>query len=337
MDWKTTSLGAGPLTGNTYNCNIPQLSASTIYEYRAYVVICGTQYYGDVQTGCTLAIQTVAPNVCTGIAYGIVQEKMSICNNKVLDNGGLPIAEYGFLYTQNSSYGNNNCLVLGAYPAKVCKKSTPANIEVGASYYTGTTNEMTGLVPNTQTYFRAFARNASGVGYGDIKTAITLANPVELFFDSIVGGFNDTVTIAANNLVLQTMTIVFEYHIEATVDNNYDDPGTYDNKAITKLEISLDGGSTWTTIDTVTAECSEQQCSDYDESDGIYTINGINATNISLVRIRALRDCDDSRSYKNGYINIKILETSTIDSGELIILPDKDEFERDCHSEPFIS
>lgn len=178
--WQLTPLSSGPLAGDAYSMDINSLSASTVYEYQAYAVIDGTPYYGNVLTGCTLAIPTYKPSACTGNAYFITDASMAIHDNKVLNNGGLPIAEYGFLYTQIGSYGNINCMTYEAFPTKMCKKFTSADIVIGTSYYTGHSCTMLSLASNTLTYFRAFAKNANGVGYGLIENALTLPPPVPL-------------------------------------------------------------------------------------------------------------------------------------------------------------
>lgn len=340
--WCTTPLSAVPLVGNTYDYDIIDsittcISASTIYQYRAYVVICGTPYYGNILSGATDAVGSTKPEVNTGLANPIHETYMLLTGNTVTDKGGLPLAEYGVLYTQIGSYGNTGCMIYEAFPSKICKKSIYGDISTGVTYFTGSVpaKSISGLTQNTLTYFRAFAKNANGSGYGDIETASTLPSAVELYFGSIVSG--NIATVTANNLVLQTMDIVFEYHVEASADNNYDDPGYYPNQARTYLEISLDGGSTWTYIEDITAQCDQPQDSDYQVRNGTYTITGINATNISLIKIRGGYDCAYDRSAKSGYFSIRISNTSTIDSGTLTILTTADEFDEGCNQPPTIS
>lgn len=330
--WSLTPLSAGPLVGDNYDMDINSLSASTIYEYRAYAVIDGTPYYGNILTGYTEAIPTSIPVVETGLPFLVEQTQMLSKWSSLISDGGAPIAEYGNLYTQIPAYGTDSNLRYENVPINVKKNSAYSAITAGEIF--NDTALLTGLTPNTMTYFRAFAKNANGIGYGEIKSAVTLPSDVELYFGSIVTG--NIATVAANNLVLQTMTIVFEYHIEATVDNNYDDPGTYPNQARTYLEISLDGGSTWTYIEDITAQCDEPQDSDYQVRNGTHTITNIDATNIGLIKIRGGYDCNNDRNYQSGYFSIKISNTSTIDSGTLIILPAEDEFEEGCNAVPRI-
>ncbi len=172
--WQTTPLTAGSPGSCTFPYTISSLSASTIYEYRAYMIVDGNSYCGNILTGTTQALPTSSPTVCTGVAYGITTTTMGVCTNKVNNKGNLPIAEYGYLYTQVPAYGTSGTLVYGS--ASVCKKSSLADIATGTSYFTGSINCMTSLAANTTTYFRAFAKNACGVGYGTVKTHAT--NPI---------------------------------------------------------------------------------------------------------------------------------------------------------------
>jgi hypothetical protein len=100
---------------------------------------------------------------------------MRMSGNSVTNKGGLPVAEYGILYTQIASYGNSGCMVYDAVPSKMCKKSISADIATGTCYFTGTVPQVSiiGLAEGTTTYYRAFAKNSTGVGYGAIKTAQT--------------------------------------------------------------------------------------------------------------------------------------------------------------------
>jgi len=167
-EWETTSLSPGPLPTGKYNMNISSLSANRIYEYRAYAIINGTEYYGNVLTGYTAPIISYPPSVITGNVSAstittssaiIVDNIMSNCNNS-------PISEYGILFTHNS---DSSKLIYENVPSIVHKNSTIGSISNG-THYSGMTN---GLAPNTMTYFRAFAKNSAGIGYGNIKSFLT--------------------------------------------------------------------------------------------------------------------------------------------------------------------
>ncbi len=172
--WKTTSLSTGPLLGGTYNCTITTcISASTIYEYRAYSVIDGVPHYGNILTGCTLAIPTAVPTVCTGVMFSANTQGGCVCTNKMCDDNNAPIAEYGILYTQQPSVSCDACLRYDKVPTWVCKQSTCATIPDDTTY----AGLITAMAANTTTYFRAFAKNSVGVGYGNVCNFITCDIP----------------------------------------------------------------------------------------------------------------------------------------------------------------
>jgi hypothetical protein len=174
--WCTTTLSTGPVLGGAYVCNITSLSASTVYQYRAYAVIDDVPYYGNILSGCTTATPSGIPLVCTGpiLPASISPTSMLIECNEMCDDCGAPIAEYGALYTQISLYGTPTTLCYQNYPAHVCKSSICGTVNDGCNYFT----ILTGLTPNTMTYYRAFAKNVNGSGYGDICTQITAPPPV---------------------------------------------------------------------------------------------------------------------------------------------------------------
>jgi hypothetical protein len=168
--WVLTPLCTGSLISDTYDMDINSLSASTIYEYRAYAVISGVPYYGNVLTGCTEAVPAGIPTVCTASgAISITSDSMLLKFNKMCNNNGAPIAEYGALYTQNPTFGTLASLCYENVPSLVCKSSNFATIANDTQYLT----PLTGLSENTITYYRAFARNAIGSGYGDVCTQQT--------------------------------------------------------------------------------------------------------------------------------------------------------------------
>jgi len=176
MTWinTPTPLNAGPLGSNSYTMNITGLSASTIYCYRAYFIVDGVEYYGDILTGTTASITYTAPTVITGNAIDVLYNKFNVVGNKLSSNGGAPIIEYGTLYTQLAHYGNSANLICNNYPANVSKVSTISDVPSIPYEYSG---NITGLNANTTTYYRAFAKNAFGISYGTVKTQVTEAPP----------------------------------------------------------------------------------------------------------------------------------------------------------------
>lgn len=183
MTWinTPTPLNAGPLGSNSYTMNITGLSASTIYCYRAYFIVDGVEYYGDILTGTTASITYTAPTVITGNAIDVLYNKFNVVGNKLSSNGGAPIIEYGTLYTQLAHYGNSANLICNNYPANVSKVSTISDVPSIPYVYSG---NITGLNANTTTYYRAFAKNAFGISYGTVKTQVTEVRPLpDIYID----------------------------------------------------------------------------------------------------------------------------------------------------------
>jgi len=165
IPWSTTNLQPGPLSANTYNWTITSLSASTIYEYRAYFMLNGVAFYGNILTGTTLNPPPIPPTVNTGVAQEPTAYSIFICNSSASSIGDSPIVEYGLLYAQIGSCQIDTNLIYSNYPAFVKKSSTCSSINAGVNF----NNAGGGLSPNTATFYRAFAKNASGIGYGHIQ------------------------------------------------------------------------------------------------------------------------------------------------------------------------
>ena len=164
---------AGPLSQNSFDITIDGLNANTEYEYRAYMVVAGNEYWGESYFLTTGAILTYIPEVTTGIVANITISGFEINNNVVTNDGNSPITEYGVLYTQNGIYGNQFNLICGNVPS-VSIMTTNSTIPVGVNYQ----KILSGLADNTQTYYRAYASNAVGVGYGTVNTQETCAIPL---------------------------------------------------------------------------------------------------------------------------------------------------------------
>ena len=203
IDWTTTSLKSGAISSSCYSCNITDLEPNSIYEYRAYMVIGGVPHYGETYQISTLPIQAYSPIVSTGLADCVGENSMMICNNVVVDGGNTSINEYGVLYTQNSAFGTDNMLKYEMYPSFVCLNSKYENISTGTTYFTGSTCQIIGLESNTSTFYRAFAKNSSGCGYGIVKTQQTVTPDITsvdvCLNNSYVTGTNNSIGFICTN------------------------------------------------------------------------------------------------------------------------------------------
>ena len=172
----------GPLGGNVEEISIYNLDPETVYQYQAYMVIGGEVYLGNIIEIITPTEPGVAPSgVDTGDADTVTSSSFQVSDNS-FDNKGNPptITVYGILWTTNSSLGTaanlkfvDNTMVM---PMGVYKDSDNGDVSG-----TGWDNDATLLPASTTTYFRAFAKNATGFGYGDVKTQATIAAPVTTF------------------------------------------------------------------------------------------------------------------------------------------------------------
>jgi len=172
--WINAPLCTGPTPGTSYDFTISGLSASTIYNYRAYMVVCGIEY-----TGCTYQIATSAapiygPTVVTGTLNTVSCTCFSVANSCVTNKGtATPITQYGILFSQSSYWGADACLKYENLPT-IGKVSTCADIGLCCPFGFSI-NPSPPLVPNTMTYYRAFLiNNGCCCGYGTVCCVQTL-------------------------------------------------------------------------------------------------------------------------------------------------------------------
>lgn len=129
-----------------YSKSISSLSPNTQYYLRAYATNnIGTSY------GETISFKTLEgkPTVVTNSANAISGTSATI-SGSVQDKGDSPLTSYGFCYaiTNNPSLSDNN-------------------IEVGNEIQGEYSDNITGLIPETKYFVRAYATNNIGTSYGN--------------------------------------------------------------------------------------------------------------------------------------------------------------------------
>ena len=155
-EYPTTSnnkVQSGKGTGS-FTCNLTNLSDETTYYVRAYAINKKGTAYGEQFSFKTKAYSL--PTVTTNDATNILYHSASIGGN-VTNDGGVSVTERGVVYgtSQNPTISNNKII---------------------SGTGTGTfTCELTGLLDGTNYYVRAYARNKTGVAYGEQKTFATKA------------------------------------------------------------------------------------------------------------------------------------------------------------------
>ena len=176
--WNTTPMNNNPLTSNSFtNITITGLSASTIYQYRAYMFIDGVQYFGQTRQLTMLGLPQALPDVETGTATSVTTNSMNITGNTITSQNNSNIIDYGIVYTHQASIGLN--------PANLISGSTSSGVVVltentplPSSFPFNFDVLLTGLPSNTTTWYRAFARNGVGIRHSDvIKTQSTDSPP----------------------------------------------------------------------------------------------------------------------------------------------------------------
>lgn len=161
-----------------YSCNVSGLMSNTTYYIRAYAVCESGTNYGEQKTFTTqIGLPTVVTNGITGINHG------SSCVCMVISDGGSAIIERGVCWStsQNPTINDNLAVDYGN----------------GLGEYTV---QMTNMIQNTIYYIRAYAKNSSGISYGNEITS----NDLLLGLFSI--GSNQSIYFSKGNLQYQAST-----------------------------------------------------------------------------------------------------------------------------------
>lgn len=93
---------------------------------------------------------------------------------------------------------------VGCLGCNLYSKQVLSDINTGDTYFIGTTCVLTGLAANTTTYYRAYAHNDCGYGYGTICCALTDEEPpIQVYFgNACVHTLNDTCVRYSAEIVL---------------------------------------------------------------------------------------------------------------------------------------
>ncbi len=144
-DSVTSGTGSG-----AYSKSIAGLAPSTTYYFKAFASNSAGTVYGEVKQLATKA--AVPPTVQTNAATAITATSATFGGN-VTAAGNDPVTVRGFVWGTSSSNLSNN-------------------VEVGSG--TGSfTKEITGLTHSTTYYYKAYATNAAGTSYGQVKSFAT--------------------------------------------------------------------------------------------------------------------------------------------------------------------
>jgi hypothetical protein len=129
--------------------NLTGLTGGTTYFYRAYITGPGGTGYGPV-CSFTTSIPVVIPTVVTSPVTNLVIGSARL-NGSISNNGGGTITEIGFEWSSSASFTS---------PSR--GSVTPITTVFSANLTT--TNR------GVLMYFRAYAKNSAGTGYGSIRS-----------------------------------------------------------------------------------------------------------------------------------------------------------------------
>lgn len=158
---------AGSGTGE-FSAVVNSLSANTTYHVRAYATNEAGTSYGEDRMFTTHSVTLPSdpddddpPTVFTGPVTGITVSGATL-SGRVTSSGGATVTERGFVYGMSA-----NPVIGGSDVAKV-------TTDDGLGEFTA---EITGLVPGTTYYVRAYAINREGVAYGANVSFTTVLIP----------------------------------------------------------------------------------------------------------------------------------------------------------------
>jgi hypothetical protein len=162
------------------------LSANTVYYIRGYVTNDGGTYYETITTSVT-TLPAFFSGVTNTITEGSTTATIatSMTGGIVIEGGNAVLSAKGIAYstTSNGTYTNVPC--------------TPVSITK-----TNYSTDITGLVTGTKYYFKPYATNASGTGYGvesEFTTLVALALPATTASPNVV--------YSANVLTVTSVTV----------------------------------------------------------------------------------------------------------------------------------
>ena len=148
----TQSVQSGSGTGS-FTKTLTGLSYGTTYYYKAFATNSGGTSYGDVRTFTTIAVYL--PTVTTGTASSISAANATLSGNVTFD-GNATVTARGFVYGTSAN-------------------NLSQTVQSGSG--TGSfTKALTGLSSSTTYYYKAYATNSEGTGYGEVMTFTTTAS-----------------------------------------------------------------------------------------------------------------------------------------------------------------
>jgi hypothetical protein len=155
-DWLYTTAVSGSFgNGARFSANLSGLKANAVYDYKARAY--NTFGWGEGLVYQFTAVPENLPKVSTEAAINL-EVAAATLEGTIIGTGGLPITESGFLWGTSLNI--------------LKKAKATADLDGSLSFL------LSGLKKNTLYYYRAYATNAAGIGYGDFLSFQTLEKPL---------------------------------------------------------------------------------------------------------------------------------------------------------------
>ena len=149
----------GKLNGSSFSAELKGLTRATKYYVRAYAVNSAGEAVSSSVSFSTLA---ELPIVVTASVTDIV-DNSAVCGGNVTDDGGAQITAKGVVWSTSQN--------------PIVSLSTKTDAGEGSDEFSAS---MTGLLPGTTYYVRAYATNSQGTAYGNQQSFTTTGDPLDL-------------------------------------------------------------------------------------------------------------------------------------------------------------
>lgn len=226
------------------------------------------------------------PTVAT-VAVDYITENSASCAGEVVDDGNADIITQGFCWSTEQNPTLHDNVVEGGY-TELLQREKAAPVYFSA--------DLSGLLPSTEYYVRAYATNSEGTAYGENINFVTLEeeNNDDNTGDDNTGDDND------GEIIIEIPTVLTSDVTEIT-----------ETAAVISYEVTSDGGANvtsrgicWSTNENPTIEDTHTNDG---EGVGIFTSTMTNLTPNTTYYVRAYATNSEGTSYGNE-MNFTTLE-----------------------------